>query len=386
MSFPAFDTRQKRQPVTIMQLIPALRGGGAERCVVQTATAVRQQGWSSLVVSAGGGLVQELIDSGVSHQSLPVGGKSPLTLLVVPQLRQLLLRERVRLVDVHSRVPAWLLRLTLATLPAADRPRVVTTVHGLNRPGIWSQVMTRGDRVIAVSETTQRHLFRIAPGMEQRRIQVIPRGVDAEEFPAAFTAPDVWRRSFLEEFPGAAGRRLLLFPARMSRSRGQQEFLQLIAELVTGGEQVFGLLSGDSSRHPRYVASLRKLADQLGIGRHVAIAQQRADMRELYAAADIVLSLPVQAESFGLVVAEALSMGRPTVAWDQGGAGEQLRKCWPAGAVPPGDRKALLSVVQQILQGRIAAPQAGCLQSLHQTLEQTLQVYRELLEPSRTAP
>lgn len=386
MNSSAFPTKQTQQPATIVQLIPALQGGGAETCVVQTAKAVQQAGWRSLVVSAGGGLVPELTQSGVRHELLPAGEKTPRTLFLIPRLRQLLLSEQVRLVDVHSRVPAWLLQLTLATLSAANRPQVVTTVHGLNRPGIWSRVMVRGDRVIAVSEAAQRHLCAAYPDADRGRIRVIPRGVDTRLFPANYVASDAWMRSFFAEFPQAVDRRLLLFPARMSRARGQKDFLQLMAELIQEGRNVFGLMVGDCSRHLAYVAGLREFADQLGIGKCVAIAPQRADLRELYAAADVVLSLPTKPESFGLVVAEALSMGRPVVAWDQGGAGDLLQKCWAAGAVPAGDRQALMSVIRGILEGQIQAPQASCPYPLQQTLEQTLAVYRELLEPLQSAP
>ena len=86
----------------------------------------------ALVVSAGGRLVPGLLALGAEHVQLDIGRKSPATLATVRPLRALLVRERADIVHVRSRLPAWIAHLALRGLPAPRRPRLVSTVHGLN--------------------------------------------------------------------------------------------------------------------------------------------------------------------------------------------------------------------------------------------------------------
>ncbi|MFM7869554.1 MAG: glycosyltransferase, partial [Planctomycetaceae bacterium] len=121
--------------VTILQLIPAMDSGGAEVCVLEQSRALAAAGQRVLVCSAGGRLESVLRSAGVEPIRLLCGAKSASWLLAVLQLRRLLLRERVDVVDVHSRLPAWCLRVALRMLPRERHPVVVHTIHGLNSRG-----------------------------------------------------------------------------------------------------------------------------------------------------------------------------------------------------------------------------------------------------------
>ena len=134
--------------LTVVQLLPALHSGGVERSTLEIAAALVAAGHRSVVVSAGGRLVEPLLAGGSEHIALPVGRKS---LLAAPgtvrRLRSELGRLRPDIVHARSRLPAWMAWFALKGLPA-PRPRFITTVHGLNSPGRYSGIMTRGERVI----------------------------------------------------------------------------------------------------------------------------------------------------------------------------------------------------------------------------------------------
>jgi hypothetical protein len=66
--------------LTVVQLIPALRAGGAERSVLEVGRALVQAGHRSVVISAGGRMVEQLQAEGSEHITLDVGSKSLLTL------------------------------------------------------------------------------------------------------------------------------------------------------------------------------------------------------------------------------------------------------------------------------------------------------------------
>ncbi|MDX1696900.1 MAG: glycosyltransferase, partial [Thiohalobacterales bacterium] len=93
--------------MTVLQILPALESGGVERGTLEVAAALVRAGHRSLVVSAGGRLVDALQAGGSEHTRLPVGRKSLTTLLQVRALRRLLRQERVDILHARSRLPAW---------------------------------------------------------------------------------------------------------------------------------------------------------------------------------------------------------------------------------------------------------------------------------------
>src|SRR6478735_4001279 len=119
--------------LTVVQLLPALEAGGAERSALEVARALVAAGHRSIVVSAGGRMVEQLQREGSEHVSLPIGAKSLRALAQVPKLRSLLRRERADIVHARSRMPAWVGWLAVRGL----KTHFVTTAHGLNSPGIY---------------------------------------------------------------------------------------------------------------------------------------------------------------------------------------------------------------------------------------------------------
>ena len=61
--------------VTVLQVLPALGGGGVERGTVEIARAIVEAGGRSLVASAGGLLIHDLARAKAEHFELPVDSK-----------------------------------------------------------------------------------------------------------------------------------------------------------------------------------------------------------------------------------------------------------------------------------------------------------------------
>lgn len=343
--------------LTVVQLLPALHSGGVERSTLEIAAALVAAGHRSLVVSAGGRLVQTLVAGGSEHIALPIGRKSPLVAyLAMRRLRAELARIRPDIVHVRSRLPAWLAWFALRGLPG-PRPRFVTTVHGLNSPGRYSAIMTRGDNVICVSNTVREHVCTHWPDTPPARLHVIPRGVDPAQFPRAHRAPDAWREQLAREHPALAQGRVLLLPGRGTRLKGHADAIALLARLREGGEDArLWLLGAREPGREAYIAELEALARERGVFDQLVISPPRHDIAEAYAVADLVLQLSNKPEAFGRTVIEALSIGRPVLGWDHGGVGELLRELYPSGAVRRGDGAALADAARAMLSGPAPVP------------------------------
>ncbi|MDD3448825.1 MAG: glycosyltransferase, partial [Gammaproteobacteria bacterium] len=318
--------------------------------------------------------------AGSRHLQWPIGHKSLRTLKLVRPLRRLLIREGVDILHVRSRLPAWIAWLAWRSMEPATRPRFITTVHGLYSVGRYSAIMTRGERVIAVSETVRDYILDNYPGMEPGRIRVIYRGVDPEDFPRGYQPGPAWCAAWREQYPRLAGKRILTLPGRLTRLKGHNDFIELVARLHEQGEPVHGLIvGGEDPRRHAYAEELQKNVHARGLDSHITFTGPRSDMSAIYAVADLVLSLSGKPESFGRTVLEALSLGVPVIGYDHGGVGEILRKIYPAGMVPVGDVDGLKDRVKTLLESPGSIGGTGCF-SLHRMLDATLQLYREVLQ------
>ncbi len=364
--------------MTVVQLMPAMHSGGAERSTLEIARALVAGGHRSIVISAGGRLVERLEREGSRHIALDIGRKSLGSLGKVRALRRILRDLAPDVVHVRSRLPAWLAWLAMRGMK--KRPRLVTTVHGLNSPGFYSRIMLRGDRVIAVSQSVRDYILRHYPDFERSRLEVIPRGVDSSEFPYGYRPEDDWRERFFSQFPQLDDYPLLTLPGRGTRLKGHADAIELLAGLHSRGIEARLLLLGvlEEGREA-YVAELRQLVTERGLEGKVVMTPPRDDVRDIFAVSALILQLSNKPESFGRTVIEALSLCRPVLGYAHGGVGELLAELYPAGRVPLGDRERLVERAAELLR---LAPSIAPLDRyrLQDMQEQVLGLYAQLAE------
>ena len=192
-------------PPVVLQIVPRLSIGGVERGTVDIATALREAGARSLVVSSGGEMVRELERAGVEHITLPSDTKNPVTMAAnARRLARIVGEKQVDILHARSRAPAW---SAWRAARATKRP-LVTTFHGTYGLGNkvkqrYNAVMTRGARVIAISDFIAEHVQRIYK-TDPAHITVIHRGVDTAVFDPKLVPPQWLRKrttSRLSAFP-----------------------------------------------------------------------------------------------------------------------------------------------------------------------------------------
>ncbi|MFM2196922.1 MAG: hypothetical protein RLZZ505_354 [Verrucomicrobiota bacterium] len=367
----------------VMQILPELNSGGVERGTLEVADFLVKQGHEAVVVSNGGRLVAKLLESGARHISMPVHRKSLGSLFQVRPFRKLLEKEKPDIIHIRSRVPGWIAYLAWRKMDKATRPRFVSTVHGFYSVNRYSAVMTKGERVIAVSRSIKKYVLKNYPDTGADKIRVIHRGVSPDEFPRNYQPPTHWLDAWHAEHPYLAGKKVLLLPGRITRWKGQQDFIQLIASLKAAGYPIHGLILGDT--HPKkraFKVELQNLAGDHGVANEVSFLGHRSDVREVMSTCDIAFSLSRDPEAFGRVSLEAASLGRPVIGYNHGGVAEQLSVLFPQGLVPLGDADALRNSTIRLLDepqtpDRVMPPftQAAMTQA-------TLEVYSELTQPT----
>jgi glycosyltransferase involved in cell wall biosynthesis len=370
--------------MTVVQILPALESGGVERGTLEISRALVARGHRSIVISAGGRLVEKLLAEGGEHITFDLGKKSPFTLLKARKLNSLFKELRADLVHVRSRMPAWVTLFAWKLMPKRSRPRLVTTVHGLNSVNRYSKVMTYGDQVIAVSHCCRDYVLANYPDTDPAKVTVIHRGVSHEEFPYGFQPSQEWRDEWFKLYPQLEGPFVVLLPGRLTRFKGHFDFLAAIAKLKSQGVPVHGLIVGGADPNRlEYADSIIREADRLNLGDDATMTGHRSDLREIMSVSHAVVSTSIKPpESFGRTVLEAVKLGRPTLGYDHGGVGEVLGTIYPEGRVPLEDTDTLAAKLAMIYRSELAPPQPTDEFDLPTLLAKEIELYERLVRDS----
>ena len=366
----------------VIQILPELNAGGVERGALEVGKSLANAGHKSIVISNGGRLVEELSQSGSRHIQLPVHKKRLTSLSQVKVLRELFLTEKPDIVHLRSRLPAWLAWLAWRKMDIETRPRLVTTVHGFYSVNRYSAIMTRGEQVICVSDSVKDYVLTNYSSVNADKLTVIHRGVDPAAFPYGHQPSNEWLKKWRHDYPGLEGKYVITLPGRITRWKGQLDFVTIISSLKALGLPVHGLIVGEP--HPRkqsFLEELKNAISKAGLERAITLVGHRGDLREVMSVSNVVISLSSDPEAFGRVTLEALSIGKPVAGYDHGGVHEQLAAMLPAGRVPVGNTGQMSKLLAEWYQ-KAEQPLPTNPFTLEKMLLKTMKVYEALIRRS----
>lgn len=366
----------------VLQALPALHSGGVERGTVEFAADLVKRGHESFVVSKGGPMAEQLRGQGSKHIYMPIHRKNPASFGQILPMRKLLMEMKPDIVHVRSRMPAWIIFLALKSMPARERPAIVSTFHGMYSVTPYSAIMTRADHIIAVSRCVQDYVLHNYP-VPEAKLTVIQRGVNVDAFQQRELSSQ-WLDRWFRQYPQLANQKIIMMPGRISRWKGQLDFLTMMAQLVQERPDCHGIIVGGAEPgKEHFLAELETERARLGLTEKVSFLGQRNDMTTLYLLADVVCHLSTKPEPFGRTITEALASGTPVVAYNRGGAAETLQACFNEGLVPPDNIEKFVQTTNRLLgqpKPGISIPRRFRLEA--QT-ESTLEVYERLLADRR---
>ena len=323
--------------LTVVQMLPELDSGGVERGTLEVGKYLVDHGHRSIVISGSGRMVGQLIQEGSEHINWEVGKKSLTTIRYIKKVKKFLQEIKPDVLHLRSRFPAWIGYLAWKKLPKNDRPRLITTVHGPYTVGKYSSVMMRGERIIAVSNMIREYIITNYPFVDPKKIEVIHRGVNTNEYSPEFSPTEAWKNQWFETFPQMKEKQLLTLPARLTRWKGQKDFIEIIRSLINTDQKIHGIIVG--SAHPKkqeYENELRSIIRSSKLENDITMVGHRTDLKEILSISSIVFSLSTEPEAFGRTTIEALSLGTPVIGYNHGGVKEQLEQLLPEGAIPVG--------------------------------------------------
>ena len=367
----------------VIQILPELNTGGVERGTLEVGKYLVDQGHESIVISNGGRLVTQLEAEGSRHITLPVHKKRLSSLKQIKVLRNLFEEERPDILHLRSRLPAWLAWFAWHKMDPLARPRLVTTVHGFNSVNRYSKIMTCGETVICVSNSVKDYVVKSYPNVPTENLTVIYRGVDPAGYHASFSPTSEWQEDWHAKHPETKGKQLLTLPGRITRLKGHEDFLNVVAAMKD--DNYHGVIAGGA--HPKkqdYLEEVKAKVSAMGLETNITFTGHRSDLREILSISSIVFSLTQQPESFGRTTLEALSLGIPVIGYQHGGVGEILDALFPQGKIEAGDTESIIRLIKQWAVSNAAPmPSKETPFTLQHMLEHTVQTYVRLAKSRR---
>ncbi len=381
------ELRRAGELLTVVQMLPELESGGVERGTLEIGKFLADNKHRSIVISAGGRMVKQLEDEGSHHIGWKVGSKSPLTIKYMLPLRKLLKKEKVDVLHLRSRMPAWVGYLVWKSLPKKDRPVLVTTFHGFYSVNSYSAIMTKGMGIIAISKSIEHHI-RKAYGIK-KDIELIFRGVDKDKFDPKAVSPERIER-FRQTWKISDDKPVVMLPGRFTRLKGQDIFIQALAKMNHRNYQA--IIVGDLEDNPGFASELSELIKKLQLEDNIHMVGYCDDMPAALMLADVVVSASSnEPEAFGRTTIEAMAMGKPVIATAHGGSLETVTPQKTGWLVEPGAADELALALDEALaspdkMSRYGAAGKAAVNStftMKNMCEKTIAFYRKLVAAER---
>ena len=181
--------------------------------------------------------------------------------------------------------------------------------------------------------------------MSPDKVKVVTLGIDLHQFNSAHFKKIESQKNFGlppdKEIVGVLG--------RLDRLKGQDILLRAAPEVIKQHPNVFFLVAGNETAGEHgYKEYLLDLCRTLQIERYVKFLPFTEDVPQLMTALDVFV-LPSFSETFGLLVVEAMAMGRPIIATNTGGVPEIITNEKTGLLIRPKDANEVARAIHRIL-------------------------------------
>lgn len=298
--------------------------------------------------------------------------------IISNRVREVLEEEKFDVIHLHEPLLpplcTWMLRFS--------KTANVGTFHAYySRPSYrWTQPLftwlykkwfNRLDVKLAVSQSARDYANKFFPG----HYEILPNGIDLQHF-----CPDV---PPVDEFND--GKKNILFVGRLEKRKGADHLLKAYKQVKREIPDCRLLIVGPGTRlRNKYEKRVQKsgLNDVHFIGQ-----VDYKDLPRYYKTADVFCSPATGHESFGVVLLEAMAVGRPIVVSDIPGYASLITNGVQGFLVPPKDEDSLAETLTRVLTNSSLCQQLGAQgiikaerYSWKRIAARTLEYYHEAIE------
>lgn len=333
----------------IVQAIPSMNIGGAERVVLNMARLLQQNGHQIMVASSGGVLLDELDTINTNHVEAKFLFKRDAVSISksINFLKQQFEVWKPDIIHAHSfisLVQSWLAAKKISHYS----PKMIFTIHGLEKDWSWPLIKhfspKAADKIVTVSPYHYHML--IEWGLSKKLVIYIPNGIEDYQYEER----DKINKKARSELGLPQDAIVVGSACRLVERKGVHFLLESLAQV---DESIYALIVGDGPELER----LKRLADKLGISERVIFTGYRMDVPILMRVFDIFCSIS-EWEAFPIVILEAMEAQTPIVCFQWDGADEILSDT--AKLVPIANVSMLAETINQLAFDPHQRKKLGC--------------------------
>jgi len=299
------------------------------------------------------GIVSKVMNIGVLRRKFlhPLGGISYLASFFYGCLKIFFYIKQNRIGIVHSNTSAVLVGGVAARLSAIPHLWHVREIV-VKPKWFWRFLSTFvflfSDKLLAMSEAIKDHFFVGSFYKKAEKIEVIYDGIDTERF-----SPSVSGIRFRKDLGISDNDIVVGMIGRINRWKGQDYLLNVARDVILLDPRVTFVIVGDAYKGEEIlVERLKERLASRELQGKVLLLGFRKDVPEIHSAFDIYVHPSIQPEPFGLVVAEAMSAGKPVVANNLGGVREIIVNGLTGFLVDPEDKAQMVEAILKLVRDR----------------------------------
>lgn len=331
----------------LMQIVPELNSGGVEQGTIDLANYLGDQEYNNLIVSNGGKMLSYLKKKYVNHYKLAVNSKNFFKMpFIAKEINKLIKDNSVDILHVRSRAPAWILPYIYK-----DKIKSVSTFHNVYGNNnlikrMYNKQLSNVDHIIAISNYVKYEIMNIYD-IESSKIKVINRGTDINFFNLSGNS-DKDFNDFLFKYNIDLEKKIILYPGRLTSWKGQIEFLDIVKYFKD--QPLIFYFVGDTKNLSFYDKLIKKI-NKYGLDKNCKVLGHldKKKLKMMYKCSDIIISAPLKPEGFGRTISEALAMKKIVLAYNFGGAKDQIEKLSSIYSVEPFNSDELRKKIVKVL-------------------------------------
>lgn len=230
--------------------------------------------------------------------------------ILVSKLSSLIKNKKYNLVECGGSKDLWLvvpaLNLAGLKIPLFLSKQMASFI--IKKDFLHKKLYSRVTKAFAISNMIRENLIQTTP-LQIEKIILLNNAIDTTEFDPL----KIDREPVRKEFSISSDTLLIGMIARFSPGKGHEEFLQAAKDISSNHSNIKFLIVGEASRGEEdYANQIKSLAQEPGLKDKLIFAGFRKDIPNVLAAIDIFI-FPSHDEAFGIALAEALSMAKPSV-------------------------------------------------------------------------
>lgn len=302
----------------VVQIVPSLAPGGAERMVVHLATELARRGHHTSVISLFDRLGTDL-EEALEMARVPViylGKKRGFNPWILAQLTSAVKKLNPDVVHTHQYILGYALPLTILVRHAVKVHTIHTLAHyeigGVGKLA-YKVAFLLGTTPVAVSQEVRESVMHSYPGTKP---VVIPNGVPVERYCHHPAGLDHLRHRLGINSDEV----VVVCVANLTRAKNHSLLLRAFAQAVKAAPTLRLLLVGDGPRR----AELERQCSELAIIGRVKFLGFCRDVPSVLRASDL-FALTSDWEGSPLAILEAMAAGLPVVATAVGGVPEVVQ-------------------------------------------------------------